>query len=124
MSGALGYRGLDIWYIAMDITVEVYKLVKKLPKEELFSLSNQMRRSAVSIPSNIAEGQDRNSDRDFARFLAIARGSKAELETQLLLCVKVGYLTDSDISPTMNKLSELARKMSSFITKLQNKNNG
>jgi len=122
MSGIQGYKGLDIWQKAMDITTDIYFLVKKLPKEELFSLSNQMRRAAVSIPSNIAEGQDRNSDKEFAHFLTIARGSKAELETQLLICVKVGYLTDTEISPTLTKLSELARMLSSFIIKLQAKN--
>jgi len=121
MENNQGFKSLDIWHKAMDITADIYVLVKKLPKEELFSLSNQMRRAAVSIPSNIAEGQDRNSDRDFAHFLTIARGSKAELETQLMICVKVGYLTDNDISQTLTQLAELGRMLSSFIRKLQAK---
>jgi four helix bundle protein len=75
-----------------------------------------MRRAAVSIPSNIAEGQARNSTKEFLQFLAIAKGSKAELETQLLLCVKVGYLVDSDISEVMNLLQEVG-KMLGALTK-------
>jgi len=112
-----GYQDLAIWQKAMDITIEIYAIVKKLPKEELYSLTNQMRRAVVSIPSNIAEGQDRNSDKDFARFLVIARGSKSELETQLLICEKVGYLTNEDIKPVMNKLSELGRMAICFHRK-------
>ncbi|MDR4508690.1 MAG: four helix bundle protein [Candidatus Brocadiaceae bacterium] len=100
----------------MELARVIYLLVKKLPKEELYSLSDQMRRAAVSIPSNIAEGQARNSTKEFLQFLAIARGSKAELETQLLLCVKVGYLADTDISEAMRLLQEIG-KMVSALTK-------
>ena len=114
--GIKSYQELTVWQKAMDLATEVYKLVKKLPKEELFSLSNQMRRAAVSIPSNIAEGQARNSTKEFQQFLAIAKGSKAEIETQLLLCVKVGYLTDTDTSEAMNLLQEVG-KMLSVLTK-------
>ena len=84
------YTELLVWRKAMELTAEVYRIVKMLPKEELFALSDQMRRAAVSIPSNIAEGQARTSTREFLKFLSIAKGSKAELETQLILCVKVG----------------------------------
>ena len=105
----------------MDLIEEIYRLVKRLPKEELFSLSDQMRRAAVSIPSNIAEGQDRNSDRDFIRFLVIARGSKAELETQLRICVRVGYLTKLDISQAMQLLQETGKMISSLILYLQSR---
>jgi len=118
MRDTKGYRGLGIWQKAMDVTVDIYNLVKKLPKEELYSLSNQMRRAAVSIPSNIAEGQDRNSDKDFAKFLIIARGSKSELETQLQICVRVGYLTDIDIEKVMSNLAELGRMLTAFIATL------
>lgn len=81
----------------MELVTEVYLLVKKLPKEELFALSNQIRRAAISIPSNIAEGQGRNSTKEFNQFLAIAKGFKSELETQLLLCVKIDYIIESEI---------------------------
>ena len=112
------YQGLLVWQKAMDLTAVIYKLVKKLPKEELYSLSDQMRRAAISIPSNIAEGQDRNTDKEFAHFLCIARGSRAELETQLLICVKVEYLTENEISEAMNLLSEVGKMLTSLIKKV------
>ena len=112
------YKNLIVWQKAMDLTADIYKLVKKLPKEELYSLSDQMRRAAVSIPCNIAEGRDRNTDKEFTHFLTIARGSKAELETQLLICVKVNYLNESDISEAMIILAEIGKMLNSLINKL------
>ena len=79
------FRDLNIWKNGLLIAREVYLLTKKLPKEETFGLSSQMRRAAISVPSNIAEGRSRNSRKDFAQFLHIALGSLAELETQLFL---------------------------------------
>jgi four helix bundle protein len=113
------YQGLLVWQKAMDLSVLIYKLTKKLPKEELFSLSDQMRRAAISIPSNIAEGQERNTDKEFAHFLTISRGSKAELETQLLICEKVGYLKEADIVEAINLLIEIGKMLSSLIHKLK-----
>ena len=92
-----GFKDLIVWQKSMALTKEIYVLVKRLPKEELYALSDQMRRAAVSIPSNIAEGQGRTSPKEFAHFLSIANGSKAELETQLLLCVELGYLESQEI---------------------------
>ena len=103
----------------MDLTTIIYKLVKKLPKEETYALSDQMRRAVVSIPSNIAEGRDRNTNKEFVHFLTIARGSKAELETQLLVCVKVGYLSESEILEAMNLLIEVGKMLTSLISKLR-----
>ena len=111
------YQGLLVWQKAMDLTAVIYKLVKKLPKEELYALSDQMRRSVVSIPSNIAEGQNRNTNKEFAQFLHIARGSKAELETQLLVCVKVNYLNETEISEAMGLLAEIGKMLTSLISK-------
>ena len=111
------YRELLVWQKAMKLGVIIYKLVDKLPKKELYSLSDQMRRAAVSIPSNIAEGHSRYTKKDFAHFLVIARGSKSELETQLLLCVEVGYLKEADILEAMNLLTELSKMLTSFIKK-------
>ena len=113
------YQGLLVWQKAMELTIVIYKLVKKLPKEELYSLSDQMRRAAVSIPCNIAEGQDRNTKKEFSQFLTMARGSKTELETQLLICVKVGYLTETEISEAMKLSTEIGRMLTSFINKLK-----
>lgn len=76
------YRDLIVWQKSMELVRAVYALTKQLPKEEIFALSNQLRRAVVSIPSNIAEGYGRNSKQDYLRFLNIARGSKYEVETQ------------------------------------------
>jgi len=106
----------------MDLAQTIYLLVvKKLPKEELFSLSDQIRRAAVLIPSNIAEGQARNSPKEFQRYLAIARGSKAELETQLLLCVRVGYFTENDISEPIALLREIGKMLFALSNTLHKK---
>ena len=83
------YKELFVWQKAMDLVAEIYRIVKLLPKEETYGLSDQMRRAAVSIPSNIAEGQARNTTREFINYLYTARGSNAELQTQCLICVKL-----------------------------------
>lgn len=113
-----GYRELIVWQKAMQAAEEVYALVKKLPKEETYAMSDQVRRAAVSIPSNIAEGQSRNSTKEFIQFLSIANGSKAELETQLDLCVRIGMLQTSDIETTMSLLSEIGKMINAMIWKL------
>ena len=112
------YTELLVWQKAMELTAEVYRIVKMLPKEELFALSDQMRRAAVSIPSNIAEGQARTSTREFLQFLSIAKGSKAELETQLILCVKVGYLANSDITVAMQLGQEVGKMLNALMKTL------
>ena len=112
------YRELNVWQKAMDLTAEIYMLAKKLPKEETYALSDQMRRAAVSIPSNIAEGQARNSTKEFIQFLSIAKGSNAALETQLLLCVKIGYLIDTDIKQSMQMIEEIRKMILSLMKKL------
>ena len=109
------FRDLIVWQKAMDAAAEIYKIIKKLPKEELYVLSDQMRRAAVSIPSNIAEGQARSSKKEFIRFLSIAQGSRSELETQLLLCVKVEYLSNSDIDTVMGLLRETGKLLTTLI---------
>ena len=121
----MGYQGheeLIVWQKAMDLVVAVYKLVKKLPKEELYALSDQMRRAVISIPSNIAEGQARNSKKEFIQFLSIAQGSRAELQTQLLLCVKLGYVTEVEINNLLSLTEEVGKMLTTFILKLKTKN--
>ena len=103
----------------MKLMAVIYKLVKKLPKEELFCLSAQMRRVAVSIPSNIAEGHSRYTKKDFIHFLIIARGSKTELETQLLGCVEIGFLNEAEILEAMDLLIEIGKMLNSLINKLR-----
>ncbi|MEW5920557.1 MAG: four helix bundle protein [Bacillota bacterium] len=102
----------------MELVKEVYRLAKLLPKEEMYALSDQMRRAAVSIPSNIAEGQARTSTKEFAQFLSIARSSKAELQTQLLICVDLGYLADMDIKEAIELSEEVGKMLVALIKKL------
>jgi len=91
-----GHHKLEAWKISRGLVKDVYLLTQKFPKEEMFGLVSQMRRAAVSIPSNIAEGAARTGDREFAQFLNIARGSLSELETQLLIASDLGYITGND----------------------------
>ena len=112
------YRDLIVWQKAVDLCVEAYRLSKKLPKEELYALSDQIRRAAVSVPSNIAEGHARHSRKDFAHFLMIAQGSIAELETQLYLAVRMAMLAESDVDSLMPLSGEVSNMLMSLRTKL------
>ena len=112
------YRELVVWQKAMDLVVEVYRLVKLLPREERYALSDQMRRSAVSIPSNIAEGHTRNSTKEYIQFLSIAKGSNAELQTQLSICSRLGYLSNEQISKVIVLSEEVGKMISSIQKKL------
>ena len=114
------YRDLIVWQKAVDLCVEAYRLSKKLPKEELYALSDQIRRAAVSVPSNIAEGHARHSRKDFAHFLMIAQGSIAELETQLYLAVRMAMLAESDVDSLMPLSGEVSKMLMSLRTKLSN----
>ena len=118
MENIKNFKDLFLWQRAMDLVVEVYDLVKKLPKEELFALSDQIRRAVISIPSNIAEGQGRNSSKEFIHFLSIAKGSKAELETQLLLCVRINYLKELEIEKAMSLVEEVGKMLHSLQKRL------
>ena len=112
------YRELIVWQRAMDLVVEVYRVVKLLPKEETYALSDQLRRAVVSIPSNIAEGQARSSTQEFLRFISIAQGSLAEVETQLELAVRVNYISNEAISAAEGLASEIRRMTASLRSKL------
>ena len=113
------YKEFIVWQRAMDLATEVYRLTKLLPKFETSGLADQMRRAAVSIPSNIAEGQGRNSAREFINFLGIARGSQNELETQLLLCVKLNYFKQEDITLALNFCIEVSKMLNALIKKIR-----
>ena len=112
------YKEFTVWQKSMDLAAEIYNLVKILPKTETYALSDQMRRAAVSIPSNIAEGQGRNSTREFIKFLVIARGSQCELETQLQLCVKIGYLQEDETKTALSLCEEISKMLNSLVKKL------
>ena len=100
MSKVKTHKDLDVWKKSIDLVDSIYKVTKSFPSEELYSLTNQTRRAAISIPSNIAEGAARGSKNEFIQFLYIALGSLSELETQVIIAGRLGYLTDS------SKLSE------------------
>jgi four helix bundle protein len=92
------YRELLIWQKGIDLVTEVYKLTKKIPKIEKYALIDQMHRAVISVPSNIAEGQARQHPKEFRQFLYMALGSLAELDTQLIIAAKLGYIKDNDLN--------------------------
>lgn len=112
------YKDLIVWQKAMLLVTEIYRLVKLLPDEEIFGLSSQMRRAAVSIPSNIAEGYGRNTLKEYVRFLSIARGSNQELETQLYICINLGYLSAEHTKQSFGYCDEITKMLNSMISKL------
>ena len=114
-----GHKDLIVWQKSMDLVEEVYKLVKVLPNDERFNLASQLSRSAVSIPSNIAEGYRRNSDKSFKQFLLIAFGSCAELETQIELIERLSIVENFDFSKIDSLLFDTIRLLNAFIKKLQ-----
>ena len=104
------YRDLEVRKLSLSLVEDIYKATATFPASENYGLSQQIRRAAVSIPSNIAEGQFRNSSKEFRQFLAIALGSSAELETQLIIANKVNYLSTEELSGLLNNL-EIIMKM-------------
>lgn len=96
----------------MDLVVEVYELTKRLPKSEEYRLTSQLIRAVVSVPSNIAEGHERSTARDYANFLSIAKGSLMETETLLTLAVRLGYLTDGATASTFALVTEVSKMLS------------
>jgi four helix bundle protein len=103
------YRELIVWQKAMDLVEMIYQVTKGFPKEELYGLTAQIRRAAVSVPSNIAEGQGRNSTKEFRNHLSMAYGSLQEVETQILLAQRLGYLEQEQIQSVLNLLAEIGR---------------
>lgn len=115
------YRDLKVWQKSMELAYMVYDLVKILPREEQYSLSDQMRRAVISIPSNISEGYYRNTTREYIRFLSISKGSLGELETQLYLCEGLGYANKEKTAPILQKCDEIGKMLTVLIKNLQSK---
>ena len=113
------YRDLRVWQNAMDLVIGVYHETQKFPREELYGLTSQMRRAAVSIPSNIAEGKGRSSDRDRALFFCHARGSLLELETQILIGQRLAYLLPPRAEALLKISTELGRMLNSLIQSIK-----
>jgi len=117
------YRDLRVWQNAMDLVVSVYEETQAFPKEERYGLTSQMRRAAVSIPSNIAEGKGRSTDRDRALFFCHARGSLLELETQILIAQRLKYLTPPGTEGLVKASTELGRMLNSLIQSIRTPEN-
>ena len=113
------HKDLNVWKKSMNLVILIYRLTGQFPKEELFGLASQMRRAAVSIPSNIAEGHGRHSDKELIRFLFISLGSASELETQILLSSKLSFLKDEDFD-TLNEMNNEIIKM--LVALIRSKN--
>ena len=118
------YRDLIVWKEAMEIAELVYSLTRAFPREEAFGLTSQMRRAAVSIPSNIAEGFGRAQRRTFVQYLRIAQGSLKEMETQALLSARVGFLGSDDLSDLLPRCERLGKRLVQFVRSLERSGTG
>lgn len=117
------YKELIVWQKSMDLAEGVYKATANFPKEETYGLTSQMRRSAVSVASNIAEGYSRNSRGEFIQFLGIAKGSLSELETQILLAVRLGLIKENNSEIILGLCVEVSKILTVFKTKLKAQQN-
>ena len=115
MERSKSYRDLIAWKKSIDLVGKIYSFTRSFPKEEIYGLTSQIRRAAVSIPSNIAEGAGRSGHREFVQFLSIARGSLSELETQLLIAADLGYMD------TKHRAFEILERVSRLMTGLHKK---
>jgi len=109
------YKDLIVWQKGIDLVMAVYKLTEKFPKTEIYGLTSQMRRAAISIPSNIAEGRRKNSPNDYRRFLLISFGSGAELETQIIIAKKLNFADFDDYKISEDLLNEIMRMLNKMI---------
>ena len=114
------YRDLIVWQKSMDVVTLIYKLVKQFPDDEKFGLISQIKRSSVSVPSNIAEGYGRNYTKDYIRFLNIARGSLYEMQTQLQVALNLDFIVDEDLNEINSLSVEVEKMLNSLINKLAN----
>ncbi len=110
------FQDLVVWQKAITLVTEIYRVTQKFPKEEIFGLISQLRRAAVSVPSNIAEGQGRLTEKEFRQFLGNARGSLSELETQIIIAKNLGYLDNPDFDNLSTIISEVGRVLNGLIS--------
>jgi S23 ribosomal protein. len=114
------HKDLDVWNQSMDLVVDVYTLTKKFPKEEIYSLTSQLRRAAISIPSNVSEGAARKNRKEFIQFLYIALGSLAEVETQVFIAQRLNYAHDIDL--LIQKVTAIKQMINGLIRYLRGSN--
>ena len=113
------FKDLEIWKLSRQFCSQIYVTTANFPDNEKFGLTNQLRRASVSIPSNIAEGSSRNSNKDFARFLEIAIGSAYEIETQLLIALDLGFIKNDELEKSIIELNEIIKMISRFRSNLK-----
>lgn len=115
------HKDLDAWKNSIILVTDIYKITQKFPKDEIYGITSQIRRSAVSIPSNIAEGAGRNHDKEFIQFLYISLGSLSELETQLIISCNLKFINETDYNPISLIIGVIRGQISSLIRYLKNK---
>lgn len=115
------HEKLDVWRKSVDFVVKIYRMTEKFPSDERFGLTSQIRRASVSIPANIAEGAARESDKEFLRFLSIAQGSASEVETELLIANRLGFLPDENHIAARAALDEIGRMAMGLANHLKRK---
>jgi four helix bundle protein len=116
---ASGYQDLLVWQKGIALVKQIYEITRNFPGDEKFGLISQMRRAAVSIPSNIAEGQARHTRGEFIQFISHAEGSNAELNTQLIIAIQLGYCTQSEVQNAFELMSELRKMLNALRRQLQ-----
>jgi four helix bundle protein len=119
MSKPLNYRDLDVWKRSMDLVVDVYTITREFPRSELYGLTDQVRRAAASIPSNIAEGNGRFYRREYAHHVSIARGSVSELSTCLEIAQRLGYVTPGQVAPLLKQAEDISRMLLMLMRALE-----
>ena len=112
------HRDLKVWNEAMDLVTQVYSVSLRFPKGEIYGLTSQMRRAEISIPSNIAEGSARSHNREYKQYLTISLGSASELETQILISNRLGYLNHEECDVMISRLNEISRMLQGMIKRI------
>ena len=113
------YKNYEVYQMSMELVGEIYQVTKHFPDDEKYGLTAQLRRAAVSIPSNIAEGASRNREKDFARYIEIALGSSFEVDTQISLALQFNYINTSNFNPLFEKLQSVQRQLNGLRIKLR-----
>jgi four helix bundle protein len=121
MAEIRSHRDLLVWQRAMDLAVQVYRLSERFPQSEQYRLTSQITRAVISVPANIAEGYARSATNDYARFLAIAKGSLMETETFLMLATRLGYLSDEQVSSALTDIIEISKMLTALRNRIQNR---
>ena len=113
------HKKLDVWKNSIELTVDIYRFTNNFPKEEIYGVTNQMRRAAVSIPSNIAEGAARQTKKEFINFLHIAQGSLSELDTQLIITKRLDFISDKIYTEMADKIETISKMITGLIKSLK-----